>query len=64
MVEETINLRRARRRKASAKAEMEAAANRVTFGVSKSARIEAETNRIRAATHLEAHRRLKRGDAG
>jgi hypothetical protein len=39
---EIVNLRRARKRQASAKAEVEAAPNRVAFGGSTSARSEAK----------------------
>jgi hypothetical protein len=59
---EIINLRRARKRQASAKAEVEAAANRVAFGVSKNARSGAETERAAAERCFEAHRRLNRRD--
>jgi Domain of unknown function (DUF4169) len=60
---EVVNLRRARKRRASAKAEIKAAANRVTFGVSKSLRSRAEAERVLAENRLEAHRRLEAGDA-
>jgi Domain of unknown function (DUF4169) len=59
---EIVNLRRARKRQSGAKAEVEAAANRVAFGVSKSARSEVEAERIAALSRHEAHRRLKRSD--
>jgi hypothetical protein len=59
---EIVNLRRARKRQASAKAEAEAAANRVAFGVSRSARSGAETERAAAERRFEAHRRLDRRD--
>jgi hypothetical protein len=60
---EIVNLRRARKRRAGAQAEVEAAANRIAFGVSKSARSKAKVERALADGRLEAHRRLERGDA-
>jgi hypothetical protein len=54
---EIVNLRKARKRQAAKNAEMEAAAHRVTFGVSKSARKKAEAERALAKGRLEAHRR-------
>ena len=60
---EFVNLRRARKRQANAKAEIEAAANRVAYGVSKNVRSKAEADRALAADRLEAHRRSERGDA-
>jgi hypothetical protein len=59
---EIVNLRRARKRQASAKAEVEAAANRVAFGGSTSARSEAKAERTAALSRHEAHRTLRRRD--
>jgi hypothetical protein len=61
-VGELVNLRRARKRQASAKAEIEAAANRFAFGVSKRERNRVEAERTVAENRLEAHRRLRRCD--
>ena len=60
---EVVNLRRARKRQATAKAEIEAATNRVAYGVSKNLRNRAEAERVLADSRLEAHRMLERGDA-
>jgi hypothetical protein len=61
---EVVNLRRARKRRENAKAEIEAAANRVAYGVSKNVRSKAEADRVLAADRLEARRRSEQGDAG
>jgi hypothetical protein len=60
---EIVNLRRARKRQAGAQAEAKAAANRVVFGVAKSAKSKAKAERALADSRLEAHRRPERGDA-
>jgi Domain of unknown function (DUF4169) len=60
---EVVNLRSARKRQARAKAEIEAAANRIAHGVSKKLKAEAEAERTLASKRLEAHRRPGRGDA-
>jgi hypothetical protein len=60
---EIVNLRKARKRRALAQAEVEAAANRVAFGVSKSAKSKAKAERALTDGRLEAHRRRERGDA-
>ena len=60
---EIVNLRKARKRRAAEKAEIEAAANRLAFGVPKGAKSKAETERALAERRLEAHRRPERRDA-
>jgi hypothetical protein len=60
---EVFNLRKARKRQARAKAELEATANRIAYGVSKNLKTEAEAERALASRRLEAHRRPERGDA-
>jgi Domain of unknown function (DUF4169) len=60
---EVFNLRNARKRQARAKAEIEATANRIAYGVSKNLKAEAEAGRALASRRLEAHRRPERGDA-
>ncbi len=60
---EIVNLRRARKRQASALAEAQASANRAAFGVSKETRIKAKVECALAEGRLEAHRRLGRSDA-
>jgi hypothetical protein len=60
---EVFNLRNARKRRARAKAEIEATANRIAYGVSKNLKAEAEAERALASRRLEAHRRPERGDA-
>ncbi|WP_158815493.1 DUF4169 family protein [Methylocapsa sp. S129] len=60
---EIVNLRRIRKRQLGAEAEIKAAANRVAFGVSKSVRSKAQTERVLADRRLEAHRRPDPGDA-
>jgi hypothetical protein len=60
---EVINLRRVRKRQAVAKAELQAAANRLAYGVSKNVRNKSEAERALAEGRLEAHRRSERGDA-
>jgi hypothetical protein len=60
---EIVNMRMARKRQARAKAEIEAAANRIAFGVSKSQRSWADAEREQADRRLDAHRRSERGDA-
>jgi hypothetical protein len=57
-----INLRRARKRQASAQAEAKAVANRILFGASKSAKSKATAERAAADRRLEAHRRPERGN--
>ena len=62
---EIVNLRRARKRRASEAAEREAAANRAAFGVPKSAN--AKRPRPCAASQqdrLDAHKRSEPGDGG
>jgi hypothetical protein len=60
---EVFNLRNVRKRHARAKAEIEATANRIAYGVSKNLKTEAEAERALASRRLEAHRRPERGDA-
>jgi hypothetical protein len=60
---EVFNLRNARKRQARAKAEIEATANRVAYGVSKNLKAETEAERALVSRRLEAHRRPERGDA-
>jgi len=60
---EVFNLRKARKRQARAKAEIEATANRIAYGVSKNLKTEAEAERALASRRLEAHRRPERGEA-
>jgi hypothetical protein len=60
---EIVNLRRARKRHASAQDQIEAAANRVASGVSKKARIRAEAERVLAQRRLDGHRKPERGEA-
>jgi Domain of unknown function (DUF4169) len=60
---EVVNLRRVRKRQAVAKAELQAAANRLAYGVSKNVRNKSETERALAESRLEGHRRSERGDA-
>jgi hypothetical protein len=61
---EIVNLRRARKRRASEAAEREAAANRAAFGVPKSARETAEALRRLEQDRLDAHKRSEPGDGG
>ena len=63
MMGEVVNLRRARKRQSNAKAEAEAAANRIAHGVSKNERAKTEAERALVSSRLEAHRRPERGDA-
>ena len=60
---EVVNLRSARKRQVRAKAEIEAAANRIAYGVSKNLKAEAKAERALTSKRLEAHRRPERGDA-
>jgi hypothetical protein len=60
---EIVNLRKARKRKAAAQAEVAAAANRAAFGVSKKERAKAEAERILAQARLDGHLRLDRDGA-
>jgi hypothetical protein len=59
---EIVNLRRAKKRRAAGKAEVEAAANRVAFGVSKNAKSQTKAERSLTESRLEAHRREGRRD--
>jgi len=59
---EIVNLRRARKRRARGKAELEAAANRVASGVPASERKIADALRAIDRDRLDAHRRAERGD--
>jgi Domain of unknown function (DUF4169) len=59
---DVANLRSARKRQARAKAEIEAAANRIAHGVSKKLKAEAAAERALASKRLEAHQRPERGD--
>jgi hypothetical protein len=59
---EIVNLRRAKKRQAAKMAEVKAAANRVAFGVSKSAKSKAEAERALTQNRIEAHRREERRD--
>jgi hypothetical protein len=60
---EIVNLRRARKRQASAQDQIKAAASRVDSGVSKKVRARAEAERVLAQRRLDAHRKQERGDA-
>ena len=60
---EVVNLRNARKRQARAKAESEAASNRIAYGASKYLKAETEAERALASRRLEAHRRPEQGDA-
>jgi hypothetical protein len=60
---EIVNLRRARKRQMAERAQVEAAANRVAFGVSKEMRTRAQAERVLAQERLVAHRRPERGEA-
>ena len=60
---EIVNLRRARKRKAAAQANVAAAANRAAFGVSKKERAKAEDERSIAAARLDGHLRSDRDGA-
>jgi hypothetical protein len=53
---EIINLNKARKAKAKAGADTEAAANRVRFGRSKAARIEAASEQTLATRRVDGHR--------
>jgi hypothetical protein len=57
---EIVNLRRARKRRASAEAAIQSAANRVLHGVSKNLKSAIDAGRRRAESRLEAHRRQER----
>jgi hypothetical protein len=59
---EVVNLRNVRKRQARAKAEDEAAANRIAYGVSKNLKAETKAERALASRRLDAHRRPERGD--
>lgn len=59
---EIVNLRKARKQRASAQGEIAAAANRVAFGVSKKAKAKAEAERVLAQARLDAHRRPEQDD--
>jgi len=59
---EIVNLRRAKKRRAAKKTEVEAAANRVAFGVSRNAKSNAKAERSLTESRLEAHRRGERRD--
>ena len=56
---EIVNLRRARKQKARAAAETEAASNRVTYGRTKAERNQSKAEREAADRNLDGH---KRGD--
>ena len=56
MTVEVVNLRRARKARARATAEREAAANRVLHGRSKAERAVAEAETRRQSSRLDAHR--------
>jgi hypothetical protein len=60
---EVVNLRRARKRRAADAREIEAASNRVQYGVSKTARGQAETERAAIERRFQGHRRPERDDA-
>lgn len=60
---EIVNLRRARKNKARARDEAVAAANRVAFGVSKSAKQAARAERDLAERRLDDHRLAGEDDA-
>jgi hypothetical protein len=53
---EVVSLRRARKRRAAVETETKAAARRVEFGISKSAKSNAKVESIKAAARLESHR--------
>ncbi len=57
-----INLRRARKAKARAGAQIAAAANRTKFGLTKRARDQADGQRDRAARKLDGHRLTSPGE--
>ena len=59
---EIVNLRRARKQKARAASEAEAAANRVSFGTSRTGREAATKLRELLAARLEGHRRAALDD--
>jgi len=59
---EIVNLRRVKKRRSAMQSEVEAAANRLAFGVSKNAKNKAEAERSQAESRLEAHRREERRD--
>jgi hypothetical protein len=59
---EIVNLRLARKRLTKANAETEAAANRVSFGVSKAAKDLAMRKRSLADKSFEGHKRLDSRD--
>jgi hypothetical protein len=61
-VAEIVNLRVARKRRTKANAETVATANRVAFGVSKSAKDLAMRKRSLADKSLEGHKRLDSRD--
>lgn len=54
---EIINLRRARKAKARAEAQKDAAANRAAHGISKETRSLADARAEKAAKDLDAHKR-------
>lgn len=59
---EVVNLRRARKRRAADAKEIEAASNRVQYGVSKKARVEVDTERAVIERRFQGHRRQERDD--
>ncbi len=61
---EIVNLRRARKRQVAAVAEARAAANRVAFGVAKSAKRALRAERDLADRRLDGHRRSEPDDVG
>jgi len=60
---EIVNLRRFRKGKQRADAEAAAKANRAVFGVSKSAKREAQAERELGARRLDAHRLVEPSDS-
>lgn len=59
---EVVNLRRARKQRDRANAQREAAANRLAFGVSKSAQNKSEAERALEKRRLDGSLRLERDD--
>lgn len=57
-----VNLRRARKRLAAARADETASANRIAFGISKDAKARNRAERALAQNRLEAHRRAEPPD--
>jgi hypothetical protein len=61
---EIVNLRRARKRRAAALAEVEAATHRVEFGTSKGTKRALKAQRDLADRRLDGHLRSEPSDAG